>query len=287
LRLLWSQTVPPPLRGLSLARERDTVLAWDGQDSLFLFDQAGRMQAQRPSPTPIGGAACVEDGSGAAIIGGQAPVVCWLAPDLSPRWQRSFPQRATALAVEPLGQYIAVADAGSTLHLMDRNGQTVWRATTPRPLHHLAFVPEKTALVGAADFGLVVCFGADGECLWRDGLVAHVGSLATSGDGGCVLLACFGDGLYRYNSDGPRQQRIVLDASCRLAAVSYAGDRLLTVDHEQRVRLRSLEGMRRDSLTVEGSVVALALGALGDYGMVGLADGSIHRVETRADERAT
>jgi hypothetical protein len=286
LRLLWSQSIPAPLRGLSLARERNSVLAWDGQDNLYLFDQAGRMQAQRPSPAPIGTSACAEDGNGAAVSGVQAPIVYWLAPDLSPRWHRPLPQRATALAVEPLGQRVAVADAGSSLHLIDCDGQTVWRAITPRPLHYLAFVPEKTALVGAADFGLVVCFGADGECLWRDGLVAHVGSLSVSGDGGCLLLACFGDGLYRYNADGPRQQRIVLDAPCRLAAVSYTGDRLLTVDHDRHVRLRNLEGVRRDSLRMEGSIVALALGALGDAGMVGLADGSIHRVDTRPDDRA-
>lgn len=286
MRVLWSQTVPAPLRGLSLARERDVVLAWEGQNGLFLFDHHGKVQAQRPYPAAIAAASSADDGSAFLVAEAQASVLNWLAPDLAPRWQRTLPQRATALAVEPLGRFVAVADANSTLHLLDREGRTVWRATTPRPLHQLAFVPEKPVLAGASDFGLVVCFGVNGECLWRDGLVAHVGSLAVSGDGGCLLLACFGDGLYRYDVGGPRQQRIPLDASCRLAALSYSGDRLFTVEDDRRVRLRNADGLRRDQLTLEAPVVSLALGALADFGIVGLADGSLHRVDTRLDDRA-
>src|SRR5579875_3550214 len=230
MRLLWSQTIPAPLRGLILARERETILAWDGQDRLYLFNESGTIQAQRPAPAPMASAGCAEDGSAFLVAASQSPAVFGLAPDLSPRWQRPVAQRVTAVAVEPLGRRIAVADAGGTLYLLDERGRMLWQAATPRPLHHLAFVPETAVLVGAADFGLVLCFGASGECLWRDGLVAHVGSLAVSGDGSCVLLACFSDGLYRYSTAGPQQQRISLDAPCHFAALSYAGDYLLTAD---------------------------------------------------------
>jgi len=285
VRLHWSQTIPAPLRGLSLARERDWLLALDGQDDLFLFNRVGAIQAQRPSPVPVAAACCAEDGSACAVGGSQAAVVCWLAPDLAPRWQRSLPQRATAIALEPLGRYVAVADAGCTLHLLDARGRTVWQATTPRPLVYLAFVPEKAVLIGAADYGLVLCFGAAGECLWRDGLVAHVGSLAVSGDGESLLLACFSDGLYRYSTAGPKQQRIPLHTACHLAAVSYAGDCLLTASQDGRVSRRERDGSLRDQISFDSPVVALALSALGDYGIVGLVDGTLRRVDMRSDER--
>lgn len=203
-------------------------------------------------------------------------MVAWLAPDLAPRWQRALPQRVTALAVEPLGRLIAVADAGSTLHLFDRRGRTVWHATTPRPLLHLAFAPEKPLLLGAADFGLVLGFGASGECLWRDGLVAHVGSLAVAGDG-AALLACFGDGLYHYGPDGPPQERIALDTACPHAALSYAGDCLLTTDRANRACLRDNKGVALHSLRLENAATAVALGALGDYAVIGLSNGAILR----------
>jgi hypothetical protein len=264
-----------------LARERETILAWDGQDGLFLFNHAGKIQAQRSSPAPVASAGCAEDGSAYVIGGSETPLVCWLAPDLAPRWQRPLPQRATAVAVEPLGRCVAVADAGGKLILMDARGRTLWQATTPRPLHHLAFVPEKPVLVGAADFGLVVCFGASGECLWRDGLVAHIGSLAVSCDGSCVLLACFSDGLYRYSTAGPQQQRIPLDKPCHLAALSYAGDILLTTDGQESVCLRNSKGELRDLIRLDGPAVALALGALAESSFVGLVNGAIVRFDQR------
>lgn len=208
-------------------------------------------------------------------------MIYWLAPDLTPRWQRHLRQRATAVAMEPLGRRVAVADAGGTLHLMDARGRTLWKATTPRPLYHLAFVPEKPVLIGAADFGLVLCFGASGECLWRDGLVAHVGSLAVSGDGSCVLLACFSDGLYCYNTDGPQQQRIPLESPCRFAALSYAGDHLLTADRPQRLCLRDNKGDIYERINLDGPVAAVALSVLADFAVVGLANGAILRFDQR------
>ncbi len=285
MRLLWSQTVPAPLRGLSLARERDGLLVLDGQDGLFLFNHAGALQAQRPAPLPAAVIGSADDGS-AYAIGGAEATVCWLAPDLSPRWRRPLPARATALALEPLGRRLAVADAGCTLHLLDSRGQTLWRATTPRPLVHLAFVPEKAIVVGAADFGLVLCFGAMGECLWRDGLVAHIGSLAVSGDGENLVLACFSDGLYRYGITSPRPQRMPLETTCHLAALSYTGDCLFTAGRDGRVCLRKRDGSLRDQISLDNPAMALALGALGDYAVVGLADGGIRRMETHPEEGA-
>lgn len=275
MHLLWTQTVAPPLRGLCLARERETIFVCDGRDGLFLFDRAGKIQAQRLSSTPIAVACCAEDGSAFVVGGSQSPMICWLAPDLSPRWQRPLPHRATALALEPLGRRVAAADAGGTLHSIDASGQTLWQATTPRPLHHLAFAPEKPILAGAADFGLVLCFGASGECLWRDGLVAHVGSLAVGGDGSSLLLACFGDGLVRYGTDGPEQQRIPLEKACQLAALSYVGDRLLTADRNNRLYLRDDKGVIQDQLSLDSPALAVALGARGDYAVVGLTSGAI------------
>src|SRR5436853_547202 len=83
-----------------------------------------------------------------------------------------------------------VADARGTLRLFDRHGRTLWKTDNPRPFQHLAFVPEAPLLLGSADYGLIACFDQAGACVWRDGLVAHIGSLAVSGDGSQIVLAC-------------------------------------------------------------------------------------------------
>jgi WD40 repeat protein len=269
---------------LSFTREHEAILAWAGLDTLFVFNHAGAIQAQRPSPAALADVRSAEDGSGYVVAFAQEPTLCWMAPDLAPRRRRSFGQRITAFALEPLGKHIAVADAGGTLRLLDRRGRTQWQATTPRPLHHLAFVPEKPILLGASDFGLVLCFGSSGECLWRDGLVAHVGSLDVNGDGSSVVLACFSDGLYRYSTAGPGQERILLDGACHLAALSYAGDRLLTADQSKRVCLCDRTGTIGQRRSLESSIVALALGALADKAVIGLENGTILCFTTEQEE---
>jgi hypothetical protein len=281
VRLLWTHNLATPLHGLSLARERETVFVCDGRNDLFLFDRAGKLQAQRPAPWPVAVAGCSENGSAFVVGGAQTPMICWLAPDLAPLWQRPLSRPATALAVEPLGGRIAVADAGGSLYVIDARGKTVWQATTPRALHHLAFVPEKPILAGASDFGLVVCFGSTGECLWRDGLVAHIGSLASNGDGSCLLFACFTDGLVCFNAEAPKQERIPLDAPCHLAVPSYAGDILLTADRQNRLCLRDRTGDLRNQITVEAPAAAIALGALADYAVAGLVNGALVRFDDK------
>ncbi len=263
-----------PLRGLSLARERGWVLAWDSQDGLHLWDRAGRRQAHRPAPAALAAAACADDGGSVAAAGGRGQV--WLlAPDLTPRWERSVPQPPSAVAIDPFGDRIAVAAGGGVVHLFDREGRLLWQASTPRPLRHLAFVPEKPVLAGSADFGLVVCLDAGGACLWRDGLVAHVGSLAVSGDGSAIVLACFTDGLYLYAVDRPHAKHLPQAAPCHLAALSYAADTLLTAGPENEVCLRERDGLVRARFAAEGAVVALALAALGDFAVLALAEGKV------------
>src|SRR5207302_3270900 len=97
----------------------------------------------------------------------------------------------------------------------------------PRPLVHLVFVPAAPFLVGSADLGLVVCHDLQGKQIWRDALVANVGSVAVSGDGAAIVLACFSEGLRRFTLTGQNRGRLALGESCRLAALSFDGSRLL------------------------------------------------------------
>src|SRR6266849_7496114 len=145
----WTHALANPARGLALAREKGWVLAWDNQDWLYLLNQAGERQAQMHAPGKLVAAACADDGSAYVAVGGQGEI-WWLAPDLSSRWERSVPNSVTALAVDPFGQYLAVADAGSHLSLFDCQGKPGIRVQTPRPLYHLAFVPTAPFLVAGS-----------------------------------------------------------------------------------------------------------------------------------------
>jgi hypothetical protein len=270
------------LRGLSAARERGGLLLWDAKHNLFLFNHAGQRQAQAKAPGDLVAACAAADGRSCVAVGEQGQV--WLlAPDLTPRWQRSIDVRCTAVALDGFGERIAVAGGDGSLHLFDETGTPLWKTGSPRPLHFVGFVPERPALAASADYGLVACFDRAGRCVWRDGLVAHTGSLTTTGDGSTVALACYSEGVVCYPLlGGPKGRRTLSGlAPCRLLALSYAGDVWLTAGLEPRVVLRRPDGTVRAEADIPGPAVGLALHPLGVEAVVATADGQLIGLDLR------
>ena len=257
-----------------LAREAITLLTWDDGGNLCLLNRHGSRQAHRPFPGQLVGACAADDGSAYAAIGPLGEVH-WLAPDLTERWHKAYPTPLVAAALDPFGQYLAVCDGRGHLRIMDRKGKRVMTANCPRPLLHLAFVPTAPFLIGAADFGLVACFDLTGQCIWRAGLVAHVGSLAVSETGSTLALACFTEGIQRYDLAGKSLGRHNPGTGCRLAALTMDGQRSLVAGLGPGLLLSDANGKPVASGETELPSVALALAALGDIAYVALPDGRV------------
>jgi hypothetical protein len=271
---VWSQTLLAPPRGLRWAREKDWLLAWDETHWLYLFDGQGKRQAQKHIDHQLITACAADDGSAYVTLTGKGEV-CWLAPDLMPRWQHALPQPGIAAALDPFGQYVAAATQAGAVHIFNHRGQPVRQVTCPRPLHHLVFVPGSAALVGCADYGLVACLDWQGQWLWRDGLVAYVGSLAASGDGELIVLACFGEGVQCYTLAGPKRRRLPGVEGCRSADVSFDGQRILAGTNGNEVVLLNPAGEILARHSLDKSLAGLALDALGRHAAVALADGTL------------
>ncbi len=239
---LWSLTTGAPACGVALARESGQVLTWDEHHWLYFLSPRGERQGQAQPFSRLTAAALADDGSALAVAGVRGEVAR-LSRDLTTRWQRTLRHHAVAVALDPFGRRLAVADSQGGLLLFDGDGRPVWEVQQPRPLHHLAFIPEEPFLVAAADFGLVTCLdAASGQVVWRDGLAAHCGGLATSGDGQCIVLACFSDGLRRYTrADGPRGH-ITTHEPCRLVALSFTGRQILVAGRANRLLLLDSRG---------------------------------------------
>jgi hypothetical protein len=250
-----------------LAREKGWVLAWDSQDWLYLLNQAGERQAQMHAPGKLAAAACADDGSAYVAVGARGEI-WWLAPDLHSRWERSAPQPVTTLALDPFGQYLAVADTGSNLSVFDCQGKPGVRFQSPRPLHHLAFAPTAPVLLAASDYGLAACFDLKGKLIWRDGLVAHIGSLTVSGSGESVILACFTEGLQRYSLTGKNLGRQSLTEPCRLAAVTFDGGHLLVAAMGSRLHWLDAEYRILSTFSLDQPALAMGLAPLGDRAVV-------------------
>jgi len=279
-RSAWSQSIAASNRGLALAREKGWLLAWDENHWLYLFDHKGHRQAQRHTPG-LTAACCAEDGSSYAAVGEHGEV-WWLAPDLMPRWERAVPHRSVAAAMDSFGQYLAVADSRGHLHFIDRQGRPVHKLDSPRPLHHLTFIPAAPYLLGSADYGLVICFDLEGRTVWRDGLVAHVGALAVNGDGERIVLACFTEGLQHYSLKGKNLGRIPYAGTCSLAALSFDGSQILTANLANQIHLLDRDGKILCIFPLEKPAVALAFAALGETAVVAVSGGPILGLELRS-----
>jgi hypothetical protein len=161
----------------------------------------------------------------------------------------------TAVAIDCTSQRVAVAAADGSVCIFDEAGSLTQRCSSPRPLHHLAFVPEMPALLGAADLGLVVCFDRLGGVAWRDAVVLHIGCMAVSGDGATIALGCFSDGVFCYSLlEGPKSRRIVTAAGPRrFVATSYAADTWMTIGLESAVTTRRPDGTAVRDVTIAGN----------------------------------
>jgi WD40 repeat protein len=256
-----------------MAREKGSILAWD-EHWLFLLNRTGIRQAQRRMPGPICTACCADDGSAYVAIGKEGGI-WWLAPDLSERKRQSSRGSPRSAALDPYGNYLAVAGARGDLELFDRNGRLVSKAETPRPLHHLVYVPEAPFLLGCADFGLVCCFDWSGRSVWQDGLVSHIGSLAVNSDGNQVVLACFGEGIQRYDLKGTKKGRLHLAEPCRLASISFDGKWILVASLTNLLVLSDLKGGNLGEHRFTRPAAAIVLGPLGDHAVAALSNGQV------------
>jgi hypothetical protein len=219
-------------------------------------------------------AGCADDGSASVAIGSKGEI-WWLAPDLAVRWEQVLAHRAVAVALDPFGQYLAVTDAHSRLYYFDRHARPLGKVETPRPLHHLAFVPAAPFLVGSADFGLAACYDLAGTCTWRDGLVAHIGSVTVSGDGEQIVLACFTEGLQCYTLAGKNQGRLHVGEPCRLAALSFDGRFILAAGLSNHLFLLDRKGRVLGDHLLDKPAVAVVLDALGEHAVAALSDGRV------------
>jgi hypothetical protein len=278
MRLAWSRPLPAPPAGLSLAREPGTLLVRDQEHHLGRYDRTGQLELRQRAPASLAASAIADDGRVVAAAGRRGQV--WLLTlDFVRLWERSVPRRPVGVALDGLGSRVAVADEAGGVTVFDREGREVWRATSPRPLLHLAFVPELPVLLGSAEYGLVCAFDDKGQMLWRDGLVAHVGSLAVTGDGSRAVLACFTDGLNCYAAMSPKRTVLARAAPSRLAALDYRGEALLTTGLANELARRGPDGEVRGVLLLPSGAVALAVDALGFAAVAALSDGTLAGVE--------
>lgn len=274
--IAWTHRLPARPLGLSLAGEAGGVLTWDAAGGLTRLDAHGQVAWQRHPAEPAVLLAGAADGR-SFVWADATGQVRMATADGATLWARAAPGPA-ALAIDAWGHRVAVAQQ-TELSVLDSQGKTCWHTVPPRPLRHLAFVVESALLLAAAEFALVCAYDPAGTCLWRDGLMTHIGALAVTGEERLAYLACFTRGLCGYQPRHGRQTALPSTAPTRLVSVCYRGDHFATVDLDAGVRLWTDLGTLVGEHRFSAPVIALALSPLADYLVAALASGEVIRLD--------
>ena len=271
--LLWSASVPAAVRGLTLAREAESLLVRDARHNLSLFNSRGELQGRRTWKEMAAG--CLAD-DGSAMAAVAADRVYWLAQDLSTRWEKKLQARGIAASLDPFGQYLAVSDQKAGLSLFSRTGSLLGVFQIPRALQHLAFLPALPLLMAAADFGWVGGLDlTNGKWVWSDRPVSQIGGLAVAASGDPTILACFSEGLRGYGPDGGNRFSLHLPKPCGLVARSFSGDIGVAAGLGKECFGFNRNGTITQTKELFHSPTALALSALGHRLVCGFADGTV------------
>jgi hypothetical protein len=285
--LAWSVVADAPLRGLALAREAGTIVAWDEADRLYLLDVLGTLIVKHKLSARIVAAAISDDGSTTAVVtAGQRLILL----------DRAFEQttdRATvpdpaAAAIDPLGRYVAIASREKIIQLYTCSGKIAGKVVTLQPISHLVFVPTRPILLAASAYGAIQAYeifpGSEPgklelEIAWKEGQLSSVGRLTTTGDAGMILASCFTHGVQRFNAEGKSEGSYHLGGSAAHAAVDFAGRRIAVATVEGELAILNRSGNVRWKTGLPRPAVALECDALGRYLIYALATGEIDRLD--------
>jgi hypothetical protein len=260
---------------------------------VYLLDSRGEHLSVTHAPDRILDATISDDGTLAALLVAGSRLVL-LSAGLEVLADRSAPPDSQALAVDPHGRYILVASKICLNQFYTRHGRPAGKFETRQALAHLAFVPDRPFLLGAAAFGSMLGIelrtaGSSGrlaaEVEWEEPALSNVGRLTTSGDGGMVLASCYTHGVQRYDLQGRNEGAYHLGGTAAHAVSDFPGRMIAVATLEGELVILSPGGQVRWRTGLTRPAVALEADALGRFVIYGQATGEVVRVDLEPSSR--
>ena len=285
----WTVVTDSPLKGLALAREAGTILAWDEGNQLYLLSVQGESLSTSRVPNRVSDAAISDEGGLIAVLAEPERLgLLLLSADFEVQVERSAPSDASFVTIDPHGRYLAVGTRLTGLHFFNRYGKPAGRLETLEPLSHLCFVPGQPLAFGAAAFGMLVGIALEPgrqsgrlepEILWNERLMSNVGRLALNGEGGMILASCYTLGIQRFDLKGRNEGSYHLGGTVSHAVPDFPGRTLAAATLEGELVVMNSAGNVRWRTTLPRPVVALEVDPLGRYLIYGHATGEIVRLD--------
>ncbi len=270
----WTFATDAPLTGLQLARETGEVLAADETGGLYRIDRRGEYSAVNRLREPIREIAWSDDGQSAVALVGDSQIHRF-DRRLQIEWTLNLPELCLQLAIDPYGQYLVVSLADSGNLVFDAMKRRIAGFETIRPLKHLRFLTTESTIVGAAEHGLICCHALDGEQIWQEKLWSNVGEMTTTGDGDLIYIAGFTHGVQTFDGHGDAIGSYIVEGTVNRLATSYEPHRLIAATVERHLYWLDADGELLWSALTPCDVVRLSCDPLGEWTVIGFADGKI------------
>jgi hypothetical protein len=274
----WSFAADARLADVRLARETGDVMVTDESGGMYLLDRRGRVQALTRTSHQVKPVAIADDGSaGAAIL--DSATLAWFDRKLQFRWTKSLPDEAVGLAMSAHGTHVVVSMSNGMNVVYNADKQKTLDFESMRPLRFLQWVTKQPGLVAAADYGFFARYNFDGVAEWTERLWSTVADLAITGDGQSIALAGLSHGLQIYDGEGSSKGTFVLDGTAHLVSSSYAKKRWAAATLEKQLLLLDSNGELKWMTTAPDDITRLHLSPLGDWLVVGFAEGRVVRLD--------
>jgi hypothetical protein len=289
----WTVVTDSPLKGMALAREAGTILAWDEGNQLYLFDLRGDSLSYSRVPSRIlSGGISDEGGLIALLVEGQDTELLLLDADFAVQQQKPAPTEAAFVTIDPHGRYVAVGTRHGVLHLINCYGRPAGRLETIETISHFCFVPDRSIVIGAAAFGMMLGAAIDEgrggrletEILWQERLMSTVGRLTVNGDGSMVLASCYTLGIQRFDLRGRNEGSYHLGGTVSHAVPDFPGRSIAAATLEGELAVMNSGGNVRWRTTLPRPVTAMEMDPLGRYVVYGHATGEITRLDLFSGE---
>jgi hypothetical protein len=291
--IAWTVVTDSPLKGLALAREAGTILAWDEGNQLYLFNILGESLSSSRVPNKIlAGAISDEGGLIALLVEAEDAGLLLLNADFGVVEQRPAPSEASFVSIDPHGRYVAIGTRHGILHLVNRYGRPAGRLETLESMAHFCFVADQPMAVAAAAFGMMLGVSLEStrggdrletEVLWHDRLMSNVGRLAISGDASMILASCYTLGIQRFDQRGRNEGSYHLGGTVAHAVPDFPGRTIVAATLEGELAVMNSGGNVRWRTQLPRPVNALEMDPLGRFVIHGNATGEIIRLDLFGD----
>ena len=276
-KIVWSFATEAPLIAIDYARETGQTVAADSSGGLYLLDRVGKVIAVSHGFHDLQRLAWSDVGNAGAVLVGENQL-CRLGSKLQSRWTTTLPDDALNIDIDPWGHLIAVSRLDGLTCVYNWKRKRVAQFATSRPLNFLRFVTTETAIVGAAEYGLLCCHELSGSEMWSERVWSNVGDLSITGDGTTVLLAGFNHGIQVYDDSGSHLGTYMVEGTPQLVSCSFIPERIATATQERHVYWLDNDGEMLWATVAEEDVVCIICDPLGNGMICGLDSGHIYRI---------